>query len=92
MLNDADGYRGSVERYFRRTLLFLFRMSDAGIDRLRERFQARTNLANYVTDNSSVDDIYVYQVMRAAGQIAAMLISTSADRGAWFESHWEFET
>jgi hypothetical protein len=35
--------------------------------------KSETYLANYVKDNPSVDDIDIYQVMRAAGQVEALL-------------------
>lgn len=45
--------------------------------------KSETYLANYVTENTTVDHIDIYQVMRAAGQIEALLglpMRTTYDR------------
>jgi len=41
--------------------------------RNRVHSKSETYLANYVRDNPSVDDIDIYQVMRATGQVEALL-------------------
>jgi len=41
--------------------------------RNRVHSKSETYLANYVKDNPSVDDIDIYQVMRATGQVEALL-------------------